>query len=247
MVDQHSGCVKILVSSLYFTLSPWHFHLNPTTIILSFLATHYRKLERWLWRFTSVAQDTLKTPWRVMGWWRRRLKQWIWLVREEDHTTTANSRQAALARLWVPGHLPLLPHSPTSFFFSVQSTIRTYSSTSHLRPTSAFALISPSLGRKGKDVARGKIEDQKTSSRLRVGWNSLTGEAFFFGFWFNRLCVHQNWTMGERVDLTFLFMNTCVCCCRNFDWASNGLVFVPLDRTKGAALLSRIGVLNNGA
>ena len=60
---------------------------------------------------------------------------------EEDRTVTARSRRAALARLSAPSHLP---HSPTSSVFSVPTTIHTYSSTAHLRPTSAFALISPS-------------------------------------------------------------------------------------------------------
>jgi hypothetical protein len=64
------------------------------------------------------------------------------LFSEEDRTVTAKSRRAVLARLSAPSHH--LPHSPTSSVFSVPTTIHTYSSTAHLRPTSAFALISPS-------------------------------------------------------------------------------------------------------
>lgn len=62
---------------------------------------------------------------------------------EEDRTVTAKSRRAALARLSTPGH-HYPPRSPTSSVFSVPTTVHTYSSTTHLRATSAFALIPPS-------------------------------------------------------------------------------------------------------
>ena len=73
------------------------------------------------------------------------------------------------------GHLP-----PTSVF-SVPTTIHTYSSTAYLRPTSAFALISPSAPIH-KERVRHRLRKgvDQTSSRLRAGRDSLSGEAFFF-------------------------------------------------------------------
>ena len=94
--------------------------------------------------------------------------------REEDHTVTAKSRRAALQRLSSSSAAPSLPppmppplpttlshgpyqsfsrpfpqRSPNSSVFSVPTTAQThqthdYSSTTHLRPSSAFALLPPS-------------------------------------------------------------------------------------------------------
>ncbi|KAF8968624.1 hypothetical protein BDZ97DRAFT_1755279 [Flammula alnicola] len=96
----------------------------------------------------------------------------LFAEKEEDRTVTARSRRAALSRLSstpppLPQQPPSLPlpflmnqppptasylaqdqpfpqRSPTSSVFSVPNTVNTYSSTAHLRPTSAFALLPPS-------------------------------------------------------------------------------------------------------
>ncbi|KAF8951743.1 hypothetical protein BDZ97DRAFT_1931819 [Flammula alnicola] len=95
----------------------------------------------------------------------------LFAEKEEDRTVTARSRCAALSRLSstppLPPQPPFLPlpflmnqppptasylaqdqpfpkGSPTSSVFSMANTVNTYSSTAHLRPTSAFALLPPS-------------------------------------------------------------------------------------------------------
>jgi serine/arginine repetitive matrix protein 2 len=164
------------------------------------------------------------------------------LFAEEDHTVTAKSRRAALARLSAPVHLP---QSPTSSVFSVPTTIHTYSSTAHLRPTSAFALISPSppiqrererrrLRKKSRPKPQAVIElveipSQERPSLSDVDLRRPASELDSRRSSTSDLSIHQRPPLvASAVADTSI-------------GSSNGPVSIPQTPTKGAALLSRIG------
>ena len=102
------------------------------------------------------------------------------LFAEEDCTVTATkSQRAAFARLSAPGHFP---HSPTSSVFSVPTTIHTYSSTAHLRPTSASSFISPSPPiLKERERRRLRKKSRPKPQAIFELVEILSREAFFFG------------------------------------------------------------------
>ena len=158
---------------------------------------------------------------------------------EEDRTVTAGYRRMALARLSAP-------HSPTSSVFSVPTTIHTYSSTSYLRPTSAFALIPPSppihkererrrLRKKSRPNPQAvfelvKIPSQEKPSFLDVDLPRLASELDS-----TRRPSRSDLSIPERPPLvTSAVAETSI-------WTSNEPASIPHTPTKGAALLSRIG------
>ena len=164
------------------------------------------------------------------------------LFAEEDRTVTAKSRRAALARLSAPGHLP---HSPTSSVFSVPTTIHTYSSTAHLRPTSAFALIPPSppihkererrrLRKKSRPKPQAVFELVEIPSQERPSLSDvdLPRPASELD---SRRTSQSDLSIHERPPLVVSAV------AETSIGPSNGLASIPHTPTKGAALLSRIG------
>ena len=164
------------------------------------------------------------------------------LFAEEDRTVTVKSRRAALARLSAPGHLP---HSPTSSVFSVPTTIHTYSSTAHLRPTSAFALIPPSppihrererrrLRKKSRPKPQAVIELLEIPSQERPSFSDidLPRPASELD---SRRTSRSDLSVHERPPLVASAV------AETSIGPSNGPVSIPHTPTKGAALLSRIG------
>ena len=164
------------------------------------------------------------------------------LFAEEDRTVTVKSRRAALARLSAPGHLP---HSPTSSVFSVPTTIHTYSSTAHLRPNSAFALIPPSppihrererrrLRKKSRPKPQAVIELLEIPSQERPSFSDvdLTRPAPELD---SRRTSRSDLSIHDRAPLVgSAVAETTIA-------PSNAPVYIPQTPTKGAALLNRIG------
>ena len=161
---------------------------------------------------------------------------------EEDRTVTAKSRRAALARLSAPGHLP---HSPTSSVFSVPTTIQTYSSTAHLRPTSAFALISPSppihkererrrLRKKSRPKPQAVFELAEIPSQERPSFSDVD---------IPRPASDLDSRATSRSDLSIHDRPPLVASAvaETSIGPSDGPVSIPHTPTKGTALLSRIG------
>ena len=161
---------------------------------------------------------------------------------EEDRTVTAKSRRAALARLSAPSHLP---HSPTSSVFSVPTTVHTYSSTAHLRPTSAFALISPSppihkererrrLRKKSRPKPQAVIELVEIPSRERPSFSDVD---------LPRPASELDSRRTSRSDLSIHDHPPLVASAlaETSIAHSNGPISIPHTPTKGTALLSRIG------
>ena len=199
-------------------------------------------------------EDSRQSPKKIIQ--RRREESWdeddddddddekseFGLFAEEDRTVTAKSRRAALARLSAPAHLP---HSPTSSVFSVPTTIHTYSSTAHLRPTSAFALIPPSppihkererrrLRKKSRPKPQAVFEMVEIPSQERPSFSDvdLPRPASEFD---SRRTSRSDLSIHERPPLiASAIVETSIA-------PSNGPVSVPHTPTKGAALLSRIG------
>ena len=164
------------------------------------------------------------------------------LFSEEDRTVTVKSRRAALARLSAPAHLP---HSPTSSVFSVPTTIHTYSSTAHLRPTSAFALIPPSppihkererrrLRKKSRPKPQAVFEMVEIPSQERSSFSDVD---------LPRPASEFDSRRTSRSDLSIHECPPLVASApvEPSIEPSNGPVSVPHTPTKGAALLSRIG------
>ena len=158
---------------------------------------------------------------------------------EEDRTVTVKSRRAALARLSAPGHLP---HSPTSSVFSVPTTIHTYSSTAHLRPTSAFALIPPSppihrererrrLRKKSRPKPQGVIELVEIPSQERHSFSDYD---------LPRPASELDSRRTSRSDLS-IQQHLPLVASAAAESSTKEPVSVPQTPTKGAALLSRIG------
>ena len=164
------------------------------------------------------------------------------LFAEEDRTVTVKSRRAALVRLSAPGNLP---HSPTASVFSVPTTIHTYSSTAHLRPTSAFALVPPSppihrererrrLRKKSRPKPQAVIELVEIASQERPSFSDVDQPRPASEL-DSRRTSRSDLSSHERPPLpASAFGETST-------GPSNGQVSIPQTPTKGAALLSRIG------
>ena len=195
-------------------------------------------------------EDSRQSPKKIIQ--RRREEDWddenddddekieFGLFAEEDHTVTAKSRRAALARLSTPGHLP---DSPTSLVFSVPATIHTYSSTVHLRPTSTFALIPPSpihtererrrLRKKSRPKPQAVLELVEIPSQERPSFSDVDLSRPLD----SRRTSRSDLSIHERPSLVASAVaETPV-------GPSNGPVSVPHTPSKGAALLNRIGSL----
>jgi hypothetical protein len=164
------------------------------------------------------------------------------LFAEEDRTVTARSRRAALARLSAPAHLP---YSPTSSVFSVPTTIHTYSSTAHLRPTSAFALISPSppihkererrrLRKKSRPKPQAVFELVEIPSQERPSFSDVDLSRPVSEL-DSRRTSRSNISTHEPPPLVASAV------AETSTEPSNGPVSIPHTPSKGAALLSRIG------
>ena len=164
------------------------------------------------------------------------------LFAEEDRTVTARSRRAALARLSVPtsGHFHP-PCSPTSSVFSVPTTVHTYSSTAHLRPTSAFALIPPSppihkererrrLRKKSRPKPQAVFELVEIPSQLRPSFSDVD---------LPRAASED----ANRSDLSVEEPPLVMTADADVDASigPSGPDSIPHTPTRGAALLSRIG------
>jgi hypothetical protein len=155
---------------------------------------------------------------------------------------TAGSRRAALARL---SSAPIyLSYSPTSSVFSVPTTIHTYSSAVHLRPTSAFALIPPSPPihkEREKRRLRKKIrpKPQAVSELVEI---PSQGRPSFSDVDLPRPTSELDSRRTSISDLSFQRPPLVAFTVAETSIApSNGPVFIPQTPTKGAALLSRIG------
>lgn len=208
-------------------------------------------------------EDSRQSPKKVVVQQRHREESWddedddesaeFGLFAEEDRTVTAKSRRAALARLTTP--LPPLnpaphPRSPTSSVFSVPTTIHTYSSTTHLRPTSVFALIPPSppihkererrrLRKKSRPKPQGVFElaelpptqERRSFSDLddlpRPSLELSTGRTAMS----SRSDLSS---VEDRPPLVATAADTSI-------GSSTGPVSIPPTPSKGTALLSRIG------
>ncbi|KAF8815638.1 hypothetical protein BYT27DRAFT_6666426 [Phlegmacium glaucopus] len=170
---------------------------------------------------------------------------------EEDRTVTAKSRRAALARLSTP--LPLPPRSPNSSVFSVPTTIHTYSSTTHLRPTSAFALIPPSppihkgrrLRKKSRPKPQGVFElADMPSTQQRPSFSDIDVQPDLPrpapDFAMRRIEVSSRSDLSS-VDERPPLVPAAAAAADTSIGSSSGPVSIPPTPTKGAALLSRIG------
>ena len=165
------------------------------------------------------------------------------LFAEEDRTMTANSRRMALATLSI--HPDNLPHSPTSSVFSVPTTIHTYSSTAHLRPTAAFALIPPSppiqkererrrLRKKSRPKPQAVFELVEIPSQERPSFSDVDLSRPASESDSTRRRSRSDFSIHERPPLVVSAVaETSIV-------PSNGPVSISHTPTKGAALLSRI-------
>ena len=163
---------------------------------------------------------------------------------EEDRTVTAKSRRAALARLSAPGY-HYHPRSPTSSVFSVPNTVHTYSSTTHLRPTSAFALIPPSPPihrererRRLRKKSRPKPHNLFELTELPSGFTP--GRLSFSDLDLPRPASELA-SRGPDSDLSSIRERPPLPIVDTSMRSSNGHPSIPPTPTKGAALLSRIG------
>jgi len=208
------------------------------------MSTATRATENW----DDDFEDSRQSPKKIIQ--RQREESWddedeeddsaeFGLFAEEDRTVTAKSRRAALARLSTP--LPRPPHSPNSSVFSVPTTIHTYSSTTHLRPTSTFALLPPSppihkgrrLRKKSRPKPQGVFElaDMPSTQERRS---------------FSDVEVELPRPASELSDLSSIDerpppLVATVAPADTSIGSTSGPVSIPPTPTKGAALLSRIG------
>ena len=165
------------------------------------------------------------------------------LFAEEDRTVTVKSRRTALAKLSAPGHFP---QSPTSSVFSVPTSIHTYSSTAHLRPTSAFALIPPSppihrererrrLRKKSRPKPQAVFELVEIPSQERPSFSDVDLPPPASELDSTRRTSRSDLSIPESPPPVVSAV------AENAIGSSNGPVSIPHTPTKGAVLLSRIG------